>query len=160
VLAGGTVETDTTATGASGNATIAAGVTLNSGGTDTIAPHSTSTLTLNGAIADGSTNALTFTGTGTTFLGAANTHDGTTTLNSGTLTLGNQNALQDSTLMMNGGTLVFDSSVTANVFILGGLAAGASGTGFDIALQNNAGTPIALVVGGNNTSTIYAGVLK
>jgi len=63
-------------------------------------------------------------------------------------------------LMMNGGTLVFDSSVTANVFILGGLAAGASGTGFDIALQNNAGTPIALVVGGNNTNTIYAGVLK
>ena len=160
VLAGGTVETDTTATGAGGNATIAAGITLNSGGMDTIAPHSTSTLTLNGAIADGSTNALTFTGTGTTFLGAANTHDGTTTLNSGTLTLGNQNALQNSTLMMNGGTLVFDSSVTANVFILGGLAAGASGTGFDLALQNNAGTPIALVVGGNNTNTIYSGVLK
>jgi autotransporter-associated beta strand protein len=160
VLAGGTVETDTTATGASGNATIAAGVTLNSGGIDTIAAHSTSVLTLNGVIADGSTNALTFTGTGTTFLGAPNTYDGTTTLNSGTLKLGNQNALQNSTLMMNGGALVFDSSVTANVFILGGLAAGASGTGFDLALQNNAGTPIALVVGGNNTNTIYAGVLK
>jgi hypothetical protein len=40
------------------------------------------------------------------------------------------------------------------------LAAGASGTGFDLALQNNAGTPIALVVGGNNTNTIYSGVLK
>jgi autotransporter-associated beta strand protein len=162
VLAGGTLETDTTATGNSGNGTIAAGITLNSGGTDTIAPHSTSTLTLNGMIADGTANALTFSGTGTTVLGIANTYDGTTILSAGTLRLANQYALQNTTLAMSGGVLVFDSSITGNAFTIGGLAAGASGAGYNIALQNNAGTPaaIALTVGGNNANTAYAAVLS
>jgi len=63
---------------------------------------------------------------------------------------------------MNGGSLVFDSSVSGNAFTLGGLAASTSGTGYNIALQNNAGTPaaIALTVGGDNANTTYAGVLS
>jgi fibronectin-binding autotransporter adhesin len=76
--------------------------------------------------------------------------------------LSSQNALQNSTLTMNGGALVFDSAVSGNAFTLGGLAAGASGAGYDLALLNNAGTPaaIALTVGGNNATTIYGGNLS
>ena len=59
---------------------------------------------------------------------------------------------------MNGGSLVFDSSV-GGAFTVGGLAANSSGPGYDIALQDNAGNPVALTVGGNNSST-YAGVLS
>src|SRR5205085_202308 len=57
---------------------------------------------------------------------------------------------------------VFDSNVIGHAFTLGGLAASTSGTGYDIPLQDNAGTPnpVALTVGGNNSSTTYAGVLS
>ena len=64
---------------------------------------------------------------------------------------------------MNGGsTLLFDHSVTADAFTLGGLAASTTGAGYNIALQNNAASPaaIALTVGGNGGSTTYAGVLS
>jgi len=87
---------------------------------------------------------------------------GTTTLTLGSLNLANQNALQNSILTMNGGSLIFDSTVGGNAFTLGGLSASSSGAGYDIALQNNAGTPgaITLTVGNNNTDTTYAGVLS
>ena len=75
--------------------------------------------------------------------------------------LGNQNAVQNSTLTMTGSsTMVFSSSVSGNAFTLGGLAAAANGPGYDIALQNDALNPIALTVGGNGASTTYAGVLS
>lgn len=94
-------------------------------------------------------------------LSNANTFSGVTTVTSGTLNLSNQNAIQNSTLTMNGGSIVFDSSVAGNAFTVGGLSSSGSGAGYDIALQNNAGTPvaIALTVGGTNNAS-YAGVLS
>ena len=99
----------------------------------------------------------------------ANTFSGGTSFsgnNSGavTLVLGNQLALQNSTLTLGTACkgLVFNSSVSANAFTFGGLAAASAGAGYDFALQNNAGTPaaIALSVGNNNASTTYAGVMS
>ena len=64
-------------------------------------------------------------------------------------------ALQASTLIApTAGSVVFDQSVTSNVFALAGL--GGSG---NLALQNNAATPapITLVVGGNNGNSTFSG---
>lgn len=101
----------------------------------------------------GSTS-LTKNGSGTLTLSGTNTYSSGTTNSAGTLKLANQYALTNSTLTMNGGSLVFDSSVSGNAFTLGALAASSSGAGYNIALQNNAGSPaaIALTVGGNNTT--------
>jgi len=115
-----------------------------------------------GVISGGSASSLTKSGSATLTLAGANTYSGSTTLSTGTLNLSNQNAIQNSTLTMSGGALVFDGSVTGHAFNIGGLSATSSGTGYDIALQDNAGTPnpVALAVGGNNASTTYAGVLS
>ncbi len=100
---------------------------------------------------------LTLAGPGTTTLSAANTFTGQATVLGGTLKLANQLALQNSTLQIDAGpSLVFDSSVTGNAFTLGGL----QGAGNIALVNNNAATPIALTVGGNNASTTYSGVLS
>ena len=98
--------------------------------------------------------SLTKVGAGMLTLTASNSYSGATTVSGGTLDLGNQYALQNSTLSINGGAAVFDSSVLANAFTLGGL----DGTAGNLVLQNNAATPaaIALTVGGNNASTACA----
>ncbi len=104
------------------------------------------------------------TGSSSITLTAANTFSGGLQNNKGMLTLKNQYALQNSTLTMNAstGSLIFDSSVTGKAFTLGGLAASTAGTGYNIALQNNAATPlpVALTVGGNDSSTTYAALLS
>jgi autotransporter-associated beta strand protein len=103
---------------------------------------------------------------GTVVFKSANTHTGETIVDPyGNLRLANQNALQYSTLTMSGNassSLKFDNSVAANAFTIGGLAATNSGTGYNIDLRNNAGTPaaVALTVGGNNSNTTYAAVLS
>ena len=85
VMAGGVLETTQLST--FGNATIAATIALNT--TGTIAPRSGSTLTLNGAISDGSgSNGITMNGLGTVVLAAANSYSGLTTISSGTLQVG------------------------------------------------------------------------
>lgn len=95
-------------------------------------------------------------GPGTLTLAGSNTHTGPSTLNAGATILAHQNALQASTAVLNGGSLVFDAGVTGKAFTLGGLA----GSG-DLTLANNATTPqpIALTVGGNGASTIFSGNL-
>ena len=73
--------------------------------------------------------------------GSEPTYTGSTTLNAGTLILANQNAIQNSTLVMSGGGNVsFSSTVVANAFTLGGLSASSAGSGYNIALTNNAST--------------------
>ena len=101
-------------------------------------------------------------GAGPIVFGGANTYTGPTLLKAGTLILSNQNAVAYSTVTMNGGALQFDQGIFSSAFTFGGLAATNSGTGYDLALQNNATTPaaIALTVGGNNASTTYPGVLS
>ncbi len=103
------------------------------------------------------TSSLTKVGSGTLQLSGVNTFTGDTNLNEGTLNLASTQALQSSTLNLNGGTLVFDSTVTSGAFTLGGL----KGTS-DLSLTDNAGVPAAvtLTVGGNNTDTLYSGGLS
>jgi fibronectin-binding autotransporter adhesin len=113
-----------------------------------------------GATLAGSVDLTKDTAAYNVVVASANLYTGATYINGGTLTLYDQNAVQNSTLTPNGGRLVFHSAVSANAFTFGGLAAAASGTGYDVALQNNAGTPVVLTVGGNNASTTYAGVLS
>ena len=129
-------------------------------------------LIINAAIAGGPTNSLLLAGpgdtnTGTVYLGRANTFSGVTSFSAGAtggsrLILKHQLALQNSTVTLSADAAVtFDSSVAANAFTFGGLTASGVGTGFDLALQNNnASTPIALTVGGNNSSTTYEGVFS
>ena len=118
--------------------------------------------TISGTIGEiNGSQPLVVAGSAPIILTGANTYSGATTISSGTLVLGNQYAVQNSTLTMTGSsTLVFSSSVSGNAFTLGGLAAVANGPGYDIALQNDALNPIAVTVGGNGASTTYAGVLS
>ena len=100
---------------------------------------------------------LTKSGAGTLSLTAANTFTGATTANGGTLKLVNSQALQNSTLSVGAGAVVFDSSVSSHAFSVGGL----SGTG-NLILRDNATTPnpVALTAGANNGSSTYSGVLS
>jgi len=145
----------------SGPVTLAANASITGNG-------GVSTNTISGIISDGGSGyALNIGGAGSgggsdiLILSGANTYAGATTITTGTLKLGNALALQNSTMTMHGaGTLLFDSAVSGKAFTLGGLAASASGTGYDLALQNTASAAIALTVGGNNAGTTYAGVLS
>ncbi len=129
------------------------------------------TLTVNAVIAGAAGKNLVLagpetSGTGTINLGGANTFNGATTFSAGAtggarVYLNNRLALQNSTVTLSSdANLIFDNSVSANAFTFGGLAASSAGTGFNLPLQNDAGTPIALTVGSNNSSTTYKGVLS
>ena len=166
--------------GGIGSDVIAAGsgpytLTLGVSGNNTFSMFANTTvgryLYLYPVIAGGSGNNLVVagpssSGNGGLYLFGANTFSGGTSFTAGAtggagLTLGNQLALQNSTVSLSpAGNLSFDSSVSANAFTLGGLSASSAGTGYDLALQNNAASPIALTVGGNNSSTTYSGVLS
>jgi len=104
------------------------------------------------------TNGLVMNCPGIVILPFANTNSGATEVNNGSLVLMHSNALQNSTLSLAGGTVVFDSSVVPHEFFVGNLAGSGS-----LSLQDNAGTPnpVALTAGGNNVSTsLYSGVLS
>lgn len=101
--------------------------------------------------------SITKIGSGTAVLSSANSFTGATNVDAGTMKLANSLALQNSTLNVGAGSVVFDSSVGSNSFTVGGL--GGSG---NLALQNNAGSPapVALTAGGNNTDSTYSGILS
>ena len=83
-----------------------------------------------------------------------NTFSGHTTIAGGTITLAAVAALLDSTLDYNGfgGTLSFGSLTTAT---LGGLEGSQN-----LALDQHPRRAVALLVGNNNQSTVYSGVLS
>lgn len=152
-------------------------LTLNNTGANTFqgAANDTTgrTLTVNAVIAGAAGKNLVIagpntSGTGTINLGSANTFSGTTSFSAGATggaraILNNRLALQNSTVILSAdANVVFNDSVTANAFSFGGLSSLSAGTGFNLALQNDAASPvpIALTVGGNNSSTTYMGVLS
>jgi autotransporter-associated beta strand protein len=98
---------------------------------------------------------------GTLTLGAANTYTGITYLNAGNLTLAHADALKTTSLTVNGGNLLFDSSVASKAFSIAGLNAPAFGNTRSIALQNTAADAIALTVTvGSGTTNNYGGTLS
>jgi len=85
-------------------------------------------------------------GSGQLSLGGANTYTGNTTVSVGMLVLGNPTALQDSTLVLSGGSLNL-SNFSATLGGLGGTGSLALGSG-------------TLTVGGNGNATTYSGSLS
>jgi fibronectin-binding autotransporter adhesin len=117
-----------------------------SGGTDQ--------LSIGAVVGNGtSPNGISLAGSGTLVLAAANTYSGPTTVASGTLLLSNSAALQNSTLA--GGAAVFNSTIASHAFILGGLSGNSS-----LPLTDNAGNPVMLSVGANNSNNTFSGVLS
>ena len=96
---------------------------------------------------------LTKTGAGSLTLSNPNSHTGRTALNAGSLVINHAQALQNSTLegTFGASTHTFGAITTAT---LGGLAGNA-----DLKLESSANVALALTVGGNNASTVYAGQL-
>jgi autotransporter-associated beta strand protein len=102
------------------------------------------------------TGFLTHQGASVLTLAAANTFTGETSITnaSGSLLLGNTLALQGSTLLYGstGGSLSFGALTAVT---LGGLSGNK-----DLELANTTPAGVALTVGGNNSTTTYAGVLS
>ncbi len=107
------------------------------------------TIALPGSIAG--TGTLTKQGSGALTLGAANSFTGATTVSGGILTLGHQQALQNSIVTLDGGTLGF-STITQATFV--GLRGSAP-----LALTNNASAAVALTLTGASDSS-YSGTLS
>jgi autotransporter-associated beta strand protein len=140
----------------SGGDIISAPVSLNSD--LNVSNASPNVLTISGGISG--TNDLNFLGTGSLALSASNVFAGVTMVSAGSLKLSDQSAVQNSTLTMNGGSLVFDGSVTGNAFSLGALATSGNGAGCNLTLQNNAAASIVLTVGYNNANSLFVGTLS
>lgn len=154
-----------------GSATFTGDVTFGSASGNKIVGGAagTSVLTLNRSAADDLTTAVVLGGTGTNennlrlvkqntntlTISGPNTFTGSSTVEGGILLLGNQNAIQNSTLTLSGGTANFSSSVVGNAFTTGGLAGSSN-----LALQNTDSAAIALTIGGNHENSGYSGVLS
>ncbi len=134
--------------------TLSGSVTLSANATIGAAGQGTGVVA--GVLSGSSTANLTI-GTsqevGTIALANANTFSGNTTVVDGTLKLSNSLALQNSTLTSGG--IAFDPAVTSHAFTFGGL-----GGWSNLALNDTAGTAVALTVGNNNAGTTYGGVLS
>ena len=140
-----------TITVTNGTHVITAPVLLN----DNLTVSNAGSLTISGAIANGSNGpmGITLSG-GPLVLAVGNTYSGNTTISSGTLTLAHPLAVQNSTVNLgSGGALCFAAGNTNST--LGGLA-GAGG----LALATAASEPVTLTVGNNNQSTTYSGNLS
>jgi autotransporter-associated beta strand protein len=104
---------------------------------------------LAGVISGPASNTLATSGKVT--LGTSNTFSGITSISGGTLLLGNQLALQNSTLNNVAGSLSFGSLTAASIGAL---------TGSQNLLLNNAASAVVnLTLGNNTTASVYTGNL-
>ncbi len=102
------------------------------------------------------TTGLAQTGAGTLTLSTSNSYSGNTTIASGaSLILGNDYALQNSTLDLSNGAISFNGAAIAPV--VGGLQG--TNAAQNLALSSTAGA-VALTAGGNNSTTTYSGNLS
>ena len=94
-------------------------------------------------------------GAGTLTLSGANTYTGTTTISVGVINMGNNLALQNSTVDVgsNNNAVTFAAGITAPT--LGGL----QGSG-NLVLTTAASQAATLTVGNNNSTTTYSGILS
>lgn len=126
-----------------GNIVIASGKAANIN-----AANGSSTFIIAGSISGA--GSVTVGGSGTLKLAAANTHTGNTAVTSGSLLVAHSLALQNSTLTVGSTSVTFDSSVASHVFRIGAL-----GSSINLALEDNGGSAITLILGGNNTTQTY-----
>ncbi len=113
------------------------------------------TLAVGGTISDsGQDYGITKTGTGVLLLSGENSFSGSTTINHGVLQLGNADAVQNSTIVLNQSNgLRFNTKISS--FTLGGL------TG-DVAesLTVPGSKKITLAIGNNGSTSSYSGILS
>jgi autotransporter-associated beta strand protein len=146
------------------NRGIGIGPVSGSSGTNALIDAATgASFTINGAIVsagNGGVNSLTVNSLaptpGTVILGGANTFGGTTVIANGALQLANSQALQNSTLNYDTGTLLFDNSITAAT--IGGFSCLTASQ--NLSLQNGSPAAVTLTIGGNNASIISGGNLS
>jgi fibronectin-binding autotransporter adhesin len=140
-----------------GNSPGAGNLTAGSGGPGELIldNNSTNPLTVYSTIVDNGSGATSLTagGTGPVVLAAPNTFTGTVGAGGAGLVLTNSLAIQNATIQ--GGNLVFSSSVLSKSFTGGSL----KGSG-PLVLQNDAGAGITLTFGGNNQSNTFSGVIS
>ncbi len=98
------------------------------------------------------TGALNQIGSASLTLSAANTVGGPTTVSGGTLFVSNSLALQNSTLNFAGGKVNLTGLTSVTLGGLGGTQ--------KLDLLNNSSAGVALNVGGNNSNTLYSGILS
>ena len=131
----------------SATTTIAEGVTLNNGTTNTLGAVTGTTATYNGNINDGNgVGALTVGDTtgsdnGIIVLGGNNSYSGGTTITSGTLEVASESNLGTGALTLNGGELLTSTTTTLDE---------------NVALNNGTANTLAAVTG---TTATYSGVL-
>jgi len=95
--------------------------------------------------------SVSFSSRGNVTLAGANTYTGNTIVLPSTLILANAQALQNSTVYLNGGTINFNGITNATFGGLGGTQ--------NLTLTNNASAPVTFTVGGENQDTAYSGNL-
>jgi autotransporter-associated beta strand protein len=124
------------------------------GGTLTLINNSSSTLTVNAAIADNATaSSLGKYGTGPAVLGGTNTFSGPAAIYQGSLVLANSLALQNAVLATGG--LAFDSAVPGHAFTLGNIT-----NAFSQTLEDTAANAVTLTVGNNQADSSFGGSLS
>jgi autotransporter-associated beta strand protein len=111
-----------------------------------------------GDYGNGTASSLIKAGSGIMLLSGANTYSGPTSINAGTLLLGNSLALQNSAVTPSAINDLQFAPIAApltNYYAFGGL----NGS-INLALADTSSNPLTLVVGGNNTTSSYGGVLS
>jgi autotransporter-associated beta strand protein len=118
-------------------------------GTSTVQVDPTFTFTANGIFS--STGTLNKTGTGTLVLGGANTYTGATNINAGTLRNGTANVIPNTSAVTVASAATYDLNSFSET--IGSLAGGGTVT-------SGAAGALTLTAGGDNTSTLFSGVLQ